>query len=69
VAKPDGQRAPRCTACHQDGIYDCTGQVRRAVVRVQFGRAPYGARLCAAHLAMLERSNPPGGVHIVERYN
>jgi len=69
VFKSGRRQAPRCSACKQDEIYDRTGQVRRAAVRVEFGRYPYGARLCAPHLAMLERSNLPGGVHIVERYD
>ncbi len=63
------KQAPWCSACKQDEIYDRTGRWRRAVVRVEFGRAPYGARLCGPHLAILERSVLPGGVHIVERYD
>ena len=52
----------------QDDIYDRTGRHPVAVVRVQFAREPYGAKLCRPHLARLEQSAPIGGVHIVERY-
>lgn len=69
VFRSRGQRTLLCNVCRQDRVLDRTGRVRQAVVRVEFGRAPYGARLCTAHLLMLERSNLPGGVHIVERYD
>lgn len=69
VFRSGRRQVPSCSACRQDGIYDRSARIRRAVVRVEFGREPYGAKLCGPHLAALERSNLPGGAHVVERYD
>ena len=61
-------RRPACSACAQDQIYDRSGRIRRAAVRVGICREPYVLRLCEPHLAQLQRVLPKGGVWVVEQY-
>ena len=59
---------PVCSACAQDQIYDRSGRIRRAVVRVGICREPYVLRLCQPHMVQLQRVLPEGGLRVIEQY-